>query len=146
MAASTTMQVVPNQTVERGLQFNVERRIDGNTDQSEFVIDIIAKNSSLPEVGYTSTSVIEVEPNGFSSHSQHDVNCMTKAAQIHCAFTVSEQRLQNRNLSFWLSIPTQLDSKGDVVPSISLLYFRLNDPQIQIVDESIDSTNFLTPL
>ncbi|MBD2091704.1 hypothetical protein H6F67_17815 [Microcoleus sp. FACHB-1515] len=146
MAASTAMQVVPNQMMENGLEFNVERRIDRNLDQSEFTIDVVTKDSSFPEVGYTFLSTFEVKPNGFSSYGHRDVNCITEAARMHCAFTVSDQELQNQNLSFLLSIPTRLDPNGNVVPSISLLYFRLNDPQIRIVNEPIDSTNFLTPL
>jgi hypothetical protein len=134
-ASSVIGVVKPNQAVKQGLQVNVSRTIDKNLQQYAFTVEIIAKNTELPDQFSTSLSIHHVTSHGESLNPLRKVPCSKRDGlrptgghrRITCNFTVPIQAIANPELVFLFDVPVVLKSNGKSIgmPSSSMSYFPL---------------------
>jgi hypothetical protein len=126
-ASSVISTITPNQPVKQGLQINVSRTIDKNPQQYAFIVEIIAKNTELPDQFSTSLSIHHVTSYGESLQGLRQIPCGRNNRRITCNFTVPMKATQNPELVFLLDVPVVVKSNGKSIamPSSSMSYFPL---------------------
>jgi hypothetical protein len=127
-ASSVIGTITPNQPVKQGLQVNVSRTIDKNPQQYAFTVEIIAKNTELPDQFSTSLSIHHVTSHGESLQGLRQIPCGRSNRRITCNFTVPMKATQNPELVFLFDVPVVLKSNGKSIamPSSSMSYFSLS--------------------
>jgi hypothetical protein len=126
-ASSVIGTITPNQPVKQGLQFDVKREIDKNPQKYAFIVEIIAKNTELPDRFSTSLSIHYVTSHGESLQGLRQIPCGRHDQRITCNFTVPMKATQNPELVFLFNVPVVLKSNGKSIamPSSSMSYFPL---------------------
>jgi hypothetical protein len=127
-ASSVVTPVKPNQAVKQGLHINASRTIDKNPQQYAFTVEIIAKNTELPDQFSTSLSIHHVTSHGESLKGLRAVPCGRHNRHVTCNFTVPMKATQNPELVFLFDVPVVVKSNGKSIgmPSSSMSYFSLN--------------------
>jgi hypothetical protein len=127
-ASSVISIVKPNQVVKQGLQVNVSRTIDKNPQQYAFTVEIIAKNTELPDQFSTSLSIHHVTSHWESLQGLRQIPCGKHDRHITCNFTVPIKAIENPELVFLFDVPVVMKANGKSIamPSSSMSYFPLN--------------------
>jgi hypothetical protein len=127
-ASSVIGVVQPNQSVKQGLQFNVTRTIDKNPQQYAFTVEILAKNTELPDRFSGSLNIHHATSHGESFKGLRAVPCGKHDRQIICNFTVPIKGIENPELVFLFDVPVVMKANGTSIamPSSSMSYFPLN--------------------
>lgn len=123
--------VQPNEPVEQGLQFDVERR--QKRSRSEFVVEIVPKKSSLPKDFSVSLSSVQIETNEDGGNSIEikgipNVDCSIAQTAV-CRFAVFASLLESPDLGFLITSPVYANVNGQQVsmPAVDMFYFKLSD-------------------
>jgi hypothetical protein len=128
-ASSILAPVIPNQPVNQGWQFNVQRQIDKNPQQYQFTVEIIPQNVPLPAPFSAALSLHKVTPHGESIEPLRAVPCEQTPQRIRCHFTAPIKATHTPELVFLLDMPVviQRNGKSITMPSTNMLYFPLKN-------------------